>query len=46
MCPSFLGGTNYMTFSYDASNGYAYVPGSDWCETIKELPAEPYKQRS
>jgi alcohol dehydrogenase (cytochrome c) len=43
VCPSFLGGTNYMTMSYDASTGYAYVPGNDWCETIKDLPAETWK---
>lgn len=42
VCPSFLGGTNYMPLSYDAGTGYAYVPGNDWCETIKDLPEAPY----
>lgn len=42
VCPSFLGGTNYMPLSYDPSTGYAYVPGNEWCETIRGLPATPY----
>ncbi len=46
VCPSFLGGTNYLVPSYDASTETAYVSGNFWCETIKDLPHvewAPYK---
>ncbi len=43
VCPSFLGGTNYMPLSYNPEAGLAFVPGNEWCETIKDLPDAPYK---
>jgi len=42
VCPSFLGGTNYLVPSYDAKIHTAYISGNYWCETIKGLPPEPW----
>jgi alcohol dehydrogenase (cytochrome c) len=44
VCPSFLGGTNWMPLSYDATLNYMFVPGNDWCETIKDLPEAPFEK--
>ena len=43
VCPSFLGGTNYMVPAYDAGRKTAFISGNYWCETIKSLPPEPWK---
>jgi alcohol dehydrogenase (cytochrome c) len=42
VCPSFLGGTNYLVPSYDAATHTAYISGNYWCETIKGLPIQPW----
>jgi len=42
VCPSFLGGTNYLVPSYNAATKTAYISGNYWCETIKGLPPEPW----
>jgi len=41
VCPSFLGGTNYLVPSYEASSDIAFISGNYWCETIKGLPPTP-----
>jgi alcohol dehydrogenase (cytochrome c) len=43
VCPSFLGGTNYLVPSYDARTKTAFISGNYWCETIKGTPVEPWK---
>ncbi len=43
VCPSFLGGANYMVPAYDAARKLAFFSGNYWCETIKSLPPEPWK---
>jgi len=43
VCPSFLGGTNYLVPSYNEATKTAYISGNYWCETIKGLPIEPWK---
>jgi alcohol dehydrogenase (cytochrome c) len=43
VCPSFLGGANYMVPAYDAARKLAFFTGNYWCETIKALPPEPWK---
>jgi alcohol dehydrogenase (cytochrome c) len=42
VCPSFLGGTNYLVPSYDAATDTAFISGNFWCETIKGLTPEPW----
>ena len=42
VCPSFLGGTNYLVPSYDKSTHTAYISGNYWCETIKGTPIQPW----
>ncbi len=42
VCPSFLGGTNYLVPSYDASTKTAFISGNYWCETIKGTPVQPW----
>jgi alcohol dehydrogenase (cytochrome c) len=40
VCPSFLGGSNWMPLSYNPNTGYVYVPMNEWCETLKDLPGK------
>ena len=42
VCPSFLGGTNYLVPSYEAASKTAFISGNYWCETIKGLPPAPW----
>ncbi len=42
VCPSFLGGTNYLVPSYEAATKTAFISGNYWCETIKGLPIQPW----
>ncbi len=44
VCPSFLGGTNWMPLAYDPTSSLMFLPGNDWCEDIKDLPHTPFEK--